>query len=48
MIRKSDKPLQQIIKRNYEQNEHENFQYKNKTTEITLKKNTQMGLYQMI
>jgi len=43
MIRKSDKPLQQIIKRNYEQNEHKHFQYKDKTTEITLKKEHSNG-----
>jgi len=43
MIRKSDKPLQQIIKRNYEQNEHNNFQHKNIKTEITLKKEHSNG-----
>ncbi|CAI6369915.1 unnamed protein product [Macrosiphum euphorbiae] len=43
MIRKSDKPLQQIIKRHYEPNEHKHFQYKNETTEITLKKEHSNG-----
>lgn len=43
MIRKSDKPLQQIIKRNYEQNKYEHFQHTNKNTEITLKKEHSNG-----
>jgi len=43
MIRKSDKPLQQIIKRKYEQNEHNNFQHNYIKTEITLKKEHSNG-----